>query len=154
MRGMLLFILVMGITGTGAELLLIGHFEDPWQLVPLVLFALALVVVASHALAREAVTIRVLQAVMMLFVISGGLGVYFHYHGNVEFELEMYPERRGFELFTEAMSGATPVLAPGGMVLLGLIGLVYTHQHPSLAASRADGASVLEDDLDPRRSHT
>jgi hypothetical protein len=138
MRGMLLLILVLGITGTGAELLLVGHFEDPWQLVPLVLFALALIVVVWHAARREPASVRVLQMVMGLFVLSGVAGVYLHYGGNVEFERELDPGRSGFELFKEAMSGATPVLAPGTMVLLGLIGLVYTHQHPALA-TRGEG---------------
>jgi hypothetical protein len=50
----------------------------------------------------------------------------------VEFELEMYPSMRGFELVAKTMTGATPVLAPGTMALLGLIGLSYTYKHPSL----------------------
>ena len=132
MRGMLLVILVLGVAGTGAELLLVGHFEDTWQLVPLVLFALALIAVVWHRLSRGAGAVRFLQMVMAAFLVSGGLGVYLHYQGNIEFELELDAERSGFALFKEAMSGATPVLAPGSMALLGMIGLVYTHQHPML----------------------
>jgi hypothetical protein len=60
MRGMLLLILVMGIIGTGAELLLIGHFEDLWQLVPLVLFALAVIVIVCHRVSLEAALVRIL----------------------------------------------------------------------------------------------
>ena len=131
---MLLGILVLGIVGTGTELLLIEHFEDRVQLVPLALFALSLVALTWHALSTGTASVRALQVVMALFVVSGGLGVYLHYTGNVEFELEMYPDRAGFELFRESMMGATPVLAPGTMALLGLIGLVYTHQHPRLAS--------------------
>jgi hypothetical protein len=82
-------------------------------------------------------SVRAVQLVMAMFVASGALGIYLHYRGNVEFELEMYPDRRSFELFRETMAGATPALAPGTMVLLGLIGLVYAHQHPRLAG-RAD----------------
>ena len=136
MRGMLLVILVLGIVGTGAELLLVGHFEDAWQLVPLVLFALALAGVVWHRVSRAAAAVRLLQAVMAAFVLSGGIGVYLHYDGNVEFELELDGERSGFTLFREAMSGATPVLAPGTMALLGMIGLVYTHEHPMLEELR------------------
>jgi len=136
-RRLLLFILLLGITGTGTELLLLGHYEDSVQLAPLALFALSLVVLACHGVSRGRAGLRAVQLVMALFVASGALGIYLHYRGNVEFELEMYPERRGFELFREAMSGATPALAPGTMILLGLIGLVYAHQHPRLTA-RAD----------------
>ena len=55
---------------------------------------------------------RVFQTVMLLFLSSGVLGLYLHYRGNVEFELEMYPSLRGFGLFWEALKGATPALAP------------------------------------------
>ena len=132
MRRMLLFILVLGILGTGAELLLIGHYEDPWQIAPLGLFAAGLVAVAWQGVSRGPAGVRALQIVMALFVASGGLGVYLHYAGNIEFERELDPEVSGFALFKEAMRGATPALAPGTMVLLGLIGLVYTHEHPRL----------------------
>ena len=135
---MLLVILVLGIVGTGTELLLIEHFEDRIQLVPLALFALALVALTWHGLSKGAASVRALQLVMALFVVGGGVGVYLHYTGNVEFELEMYPDRAGFELLRESMTGATPVLAPGTMALLGLIGLVYTYQHPRLAARRPE----------------
>lgn len=133
---MLLFILVLGTIGTGAELLLVGHFEDPWQIVPLALFALSLAALAWYGVSRGAASVRTLQAIMALFLVSGAAGVYLHYTGNVEFELEMYPDRKGFELFSESMAGATPTLAPGTMVLLGLIGLVYTYQHPALVTAR------------------
>jgi hypothetical protein len=132
MRRMLLFILWLGVVGTMTELLLLEHYEDRAQLVPLAMFALSLAVIAWHGLSRGPASVRALQVVMGLFVASGALGIYLHYRGNVEFELEMYPDRHGFELFRESMTGATPALAPGTMVLLGLIGLVYTHQHPLL----------------------
>ena len=141
---MLLFILVLGITGTGAELLLLGHYEDAWQVAPLVLFAVSLAVLAWHGVTRGVASVRALQGLMAMFVVSGALGVYLHYIGNAEFELEMYPDRRGFELFKEAMAGATPALAPGTMVLLGLIGLVYTHGHPALAtAERSEPSDAV-----------
>ncbi len=138
---MLLFILVLGIVGTGAELLLIGHYEDPWQIAPLGLFAAGLVAVAWQGVSRSPASIRALQTVMALFVASGALGVYLHYAGNIEFERELDPDLSGFALFKEAMRGATPALAPGTMVLLGLIGLVYAHEHPRLSGR---GAGVTD----------
>ena len=63
---------------------------------------------------------------------SGVLGLYLHYRGNVEFELEMYSSLRGFELFWEALKGATPALAPAAMAHLGLVGLAYSYHHPLL----------------------
>jgi hypothetical protein len=67
---------------------------------------------------------------MALCVASGLLGIWFHYQGNVEFELEMYPTIGGVKLFWEAMKGATPALAPGTMIQLGLLGLLFTYRHP------------------------
>jgi hypothetical protein len=35
-------------------------------------------------------------------------------------------------LISKTLTGATPVLAPGSMSLLGLIGLAFTYGHPGL----------------------
>ena len=66
---------------------------------------------------------------MLLFIGTGILGVWQHYSGNVEFEKEIYPSLGGIDLFWESMTGATPVLAPGTMVGLGLLGLVCTRKN-------------------------
>jgi hypothetical protein len=130
-RGLLL-ILIVGIVGTGLELFLLLHFEDAWQLVPLVLMGLSLVVLTAHAIAPSPGTIRLLQGLMLLFLASGAAGVILHYRGNVEFELERLASQSGLELFRNAMMGATPMLAPGAMAQLGFIGLLYTYRHPAL----------------------
>lgn len=132
-RRMLLFTLVLGTVGNGVELLLLGHFEDWWQRVPLVLTVLLLLALLAVLLTRGATAMRALQGVLVLCAASGGLGALLHYRGNVEFELEMYPSMAGFELFREAMTGATPALAPGTMLVLALIGLAYTYRHPRLS---------------------
>jgi hypothetical protein len=134
---MLLFTLVLGTVGNGVELLLLGHFEDWWQRVPLVLTVLLLLALLGVLVTRGATPMRALQGVLVLCAASGGLGVLLHYRGNVEFELEMYPSMAGYELFREAMTGATPALAPGTMLVLALIGLAYTYRHPRL--STVDG---------------
>jgi hypothetical protein len=131
---MLLVILVLGMVGTAAELMLLQHYEDPWQLVPLALITAALVVLAWHGLTRGPASVRAIQALMALFVVSGLVGVGLHHSANSEFELEMDSSLAGVRLFAEALSGATPALAPGTMVQLGLIGLVYAYRHPRLGA--------------------
>ena len=69
----------------------------------------------------------------ILFVISGFAGLFLHYQGNAQFELEMYPSLKGLELFRKAIKGTTPpTLAPGTMIVLGLLGLAYTYRHPAL----------------------
>ncbi len=130
LRTILVATLVLGMVGTGVELWLLDHTEGWQQLIPLVLLGAGLLVCASHLMRPTLGTLRLLQAVMLLFVISGGVGVLLHYQGNVAFELEMYPEMAGMELFKNTITGATPVLAPGTMLLLGLVGLAYTYHHP------------------------
>jgi drug/metabolite transporter superfamily protein YnfA len=69
---------------------------------------------------------------MALCVIAGGAGIYFHLLGSMEFKLESRPTLAGMELFWEALrSKAPPLLAPGSMIQLGLLGLVYTYKHPA-----------------------
>lgn len=124
----------MGVVGAVAELLLIGHTEDYWQWIPLLLIALSLLALLIQAVVRRAATVRVFQATMGLFLISGLLGCYLHYQAKVEFKLEMNPALAGWELFQESILGGTvpPVLAPGMMIQLGLIGLAYAYRHPAL----------------------
>ena len=38
----------------------------------------------------------------------------------------------GAELIRKVSTGATPVLAPGTMSLLGVIGLLHAYRHPAL----------------------
>ncbi|MGH7720499.1 MAG: hypothetical protein ACREON_16835 [Gemmatimonadaceae bacterium] len=141
LRLILLATLALGLVGTGVELLLLEHTEDYWQLVPLVLIGGALLVLAWHAVDRRARSTRAIRAMMLLFVVSGIVGLVLHYQGNVEFEREMYPGLGGTSLFRQAMSGATPALAPGMMIQLALLGLAYTFRHPALTTARESATS-------------
>lgn len=136
-RTFLLITLFVGLCGTGAELLLIGHFESVQQRIPLSLITIGVLTAGWHAVTPGRASVRVLQSVMALFVLSGVVGVGLHYQGNEEFELEMYPTMRGLELAQKTLTGATPVLAPGSMALLGLIGLTHSYRHPSLHGGAA-----------------
>ncbi|MEE8349174.1 MAG: hypothetical protein V3R94_06375 [Acidobacteriota bacterium] len=135
-RRFLVGIFLVGLVGTGGELLLIEHTDGFWQWVPLLLIILALVVLCWAALKPGPVVLRVFQGSLLLLVLSGFAGCLLHYLGNVEFELEMYPSRNGFELFRESIAGATPALAPGTMMMLGLVGWVYIYRHPRLGRTR------------------
>lgn len=101
-----------------------------------------LLVLVWHWLDRGRAPVRGLQFTMILFVLSGFAGTLLHYQGNAEFELERDPSLSGWALFRDTMTGATPALAPGTMMLLGLIGLLYTLGHPALADG--DEPAILE----------
>ena len=132
-RTILLGILLLGAVGTATELVLIEHYEEFWQLAPLVLLGLGVLAAGWQLLRGDRASVRALRVVMLLFLVSGVVGVILHYEGNLEFELEMEPSMRGLTLVWEALRGATPALAPGTMIQLGLVGLAATFRHPALA---------------------
>lgn len=131
-RAFLLGIFLLGIGGIAVELVLLEHYDDFWQWTPYVLFGASLAVLVWYAVTRTGAAIRAFRAMMILFLASGAFGIFLHYDGNVEFEREMSPDVTGWPLFWEAIRGATPALAPGAMVQLGLIGLAFTIRHPAL----------------------
>jgi hypothetical protein len=137
-RQLMLGLLVLGLVGIGTELILMAHYEDSWQLTPLVLIAAALVVVGWHLIDSGSAVLRVLQATMALCIVAGVIGVILHYRGNLEFQLEMDPSQSQWALFTKAMHAKVPpALAPGVMAQLGLLGLLYTFRHPGLRRSES-----------------
>lgn len=137
LRALLLALFLAASLGTAAELLLLEHTESWEQLVPLAVLAAGLAAGVWVALRPTRPAVRLFQGVMAGFLLSGLVGLYLHYRGNVEFELEMYPSLDGFELFWKALRGATPALAPATMAWLGLLGLAFTYGHP---AARAAGS--------------
>lgn len=143
LRRLVLAVLTFGIVGVGFELVLLDHMEDPWQWSPIILLAAALPVSIWLILSPGFAVVRTYQAMMVLFVISGFVGQWLHYQGNVEFELEMYPSRQGLELVWEALGGAYPSLAPGTMTLFGLLGLVTCLRHPALHTN-PESIKILE----------
>lgn len=133
LRSLVLAVLVLALVGLGVELLLLEHTDGVWQLIPIGLIGLAIGELIWFAVSGSRTSLRVFQCTMVLFLIAGPLGIYQHYAGNAEFELEMSPAMLGLSLFTESMTGATPVLAPGTMLQLGLLGLAFTFRHPVLS---------------------
>ena len=114
-------------------MLALGHYEDPWQLVPLGLLAASVVVIAWHVIAGSAASIQALRIMMVLVMVAGAVGITLHYQGNVEFQLEVHPELSGWPLFANVLHAkAPPALAPGVMAQLGFLGLIYTVKHPAL----------------------
>ena len=126
LRLWLVGVLALGLVGTVTELLLLEHYEKPLQFVPLILIAAALAVLVWHVRQRDAASLRALQIVMALFVLAGFAGVAAHFQGSAEFQLELDPSIGTWELIDKILHAqAPPLLAPGMMLQLGLIGLAY-----------------------------
>ena len=119
-------IIVLGLVGTMTELILLEHDEQALQFVPLVLIALGVVVLAWHAMRHDTASLRALQIVMGLFVLAGFAGMAAHFNGSAEYQLELNPDMDKWELLDKILHAhAPPLLAPGMMIQMGLLGLAY-----------------------------
>jgi len=126
LRHWILLILVLGLLGTVTELVLLEHYEQPLQFVPLVLIATAVGVLWWEVRRRDAASRRAVQIVMALFVLAGFLGFAAHFRGSAEYQLELNPDMSNWELLEKIVRAkAPPLLAPGMMLQLGLLGLAY-----------------------------
>lgn len=123
----MLGVVAIGIAGTTADLLLLAHYEDAAQLIPLALLIAAVPSIAWHFARPGVGSTRMLQLTMGLFVFAGVIGVGLHVSGSLEFQREIDPEQGWRELVPKvARAKAPPMLAPGVMILMGLTGLTCT----------------------------
>jgi uncharacterized membrane protein len=126
LRRWILGVLVLGLLGTVTELVLLEHYEQPLQFVPLVLIAAAIAVLGWEFRQHDAASRRALLVVMALFVVAGFVGFVAHFLGSAEFQLELNPAMSTWELVEKVLRAkAPPLLAPGMMLQLGLLGLAY-----------------------------
>lgn len=127
-----------GLVGTLTELLLLGHDEDWKRYAPLVVLAVAILTQGWYEVSRWARSVRALRLGMWLGIVSGRVGVILHFCGNMEFELEMTSAVAKWELFRASITGATPALAPGSLIPLGLNGLAWALRHPALGSGPSE----------------
>jgi uncharacterized membrane protein len=128
LRRWVLGVLGLGLAGTVTELVLLEHYEQPLQFVPLVLIVAAVAAIAWQVMRNDAASLRALEIVMMLFVVSGFAGIAAHFRGSAEFQLDLNPSMTVWELVEKVMRAkAPPLLAPGMMLQMGLLGLAYVY---------------------------
>ena len=137
LRRYLFLILLLSLAGTGGELLLVGHNEDAWQWVPLILIPLTMLLLAWLMAAPGTMALRAWRGLMALLMLSGLLGLSLHWKGKMEFKQESDPSLSGWKLFWASMESQTPpALAPGVMIPLGLLGLACAFRHPASSTSK------------------
>ena len=134
LRTWVFLLFVLSLLGTVAELLMLDHRDSFTKWIPFIVFAIGIIATALVALKTTRATLELFRVVMVLFMATGVAGLYFHYRGNVEFELEMSPALKGWALIQKALTGATPTLAPCAMSQIGLLGLLFTWRHPALTS--------------------
>jgi hypothetical protein len=132
LRAILRGLLGLGLAGTAAELLLIGHYETATQWAPLAVIGLALASLMLPSTSRGGRT--AFQVAMLALVAAGLLGTALHHRGSREFQVELDPSLRGLPLILKTMRAKTPpALAPLSLVLCGLLGLASTYKQPLAA---------------------
>jgi uncharacterized membrane protein len=134
LRRWILIILVLGLLGTVTELVLLEHYEQPLQFVPLVLIVAAVGVLWWEFRRHDVASRRAMQIVMALFVLAGFVGFAAHFYGSAEYQLELNPDMSNWELLEKILRAkAPPLLAPGMMLQLGLLGLAYVFSDSKLS---------------------
>ncbi len=118
------WILIISTLGLLMELTLIGHYEEFWQYAPMVVLGVYLFAILATGNKKGVSYVGVLKSIFLLTMITGFIGMVLHLKNNLEFELEMYPSIDGWELIKKSLSGALPVLAPGSLIPVGLIGFL------------------------------
>lgn len=141
-RRALLALVALGLVGTVAELLLIPHLEDKWQLAPLVISGLTLGGIAWHLGAAGRASARTLAVLLVLLAACGVAGLWFHFEANLEFEREVARDVEGLALVWRAIQGtAPPSLAPGALLYLSLLGGLALWPDSVPHSTRSGGSS-------------
>jgi hypothetical protein len=139
LRRLILLLQAFGLIALFGELIALGHYEDWKQFIPLTMIGVTLLAVVWHVASGKAPSVRVLQIVFVLLIVTGATGIILHYRSNVEFQLEVSPNLAGWDLIRKALNAkAPPALAPGVMAQLGVLGLIYTFRHPALRGSQEE----------------
>lgn len=127
-RRVILGVLLLGMVGLLAELTLLAHYADFKQQTPLVLLAAGLAAIVIDLGASRLWSRRLVELTMLLFIAAGLLGMYFHYQGSREFQVEMDPTMTGANLMWHVLQAKSPpTLSPGTMVQMGILGLGYAY---------------------------
>lgn len=132
LRRGILALLALGAMGVITELILLEHYEEPVQFVPLALLALTLATILWHWIDGGRRSLRAFQVVMLLMVVAGTIGIGLHLRENVASELDINPGSSGLAFWIEVVRGDLPTLAPGTLIQFGLLGLLYAYRHPAL----------------------
>jgi hypothetical protein len=132
LRRFLLIIVAFVYLGTLIELVLEEHFKELNQLIPFVLCGLGILAVLAVLFRPQRNTILVMRGIMVVAALGSLLGIYLHLTGNFAFELEMRPNAVPGDVVTQALTGASPLLAPGILALGAVLAIAATYYHPAL----------------------
>ena len=132
LRRLQLFLLVLSLllfAGTLLELWLVEHTEDTIQWLAFVIAGIGLLAALLVLVRRAPATVLVMRGLMVVVIAGGLFGVYQHVTNNVAFEREIQPNATTRQLIWKGVSGANPLLAPGTLVIAGLLSLAGLYKY-------------------------
>lgn len=132
LRRFLLAVTAAIFTGSVFELILIGHHEETLQWMPFLVSAVGFVAVAGVWFSPGRSLLLVLRWVMVVTILTSLLGMWLHFSGNLAFTREINPSFSLSESIWPAMKGSYPLLAPGILLVAGVLGFAATWRHPVL----------------------
>lgn len=118
LRGRVLQLTGLSCLGLAAELALTGHYQSLVQWLPLALCAVGAAVATLALLNRAPGLVRWAPYTLLL---GGMFGMWEHLEHNFAFASEIRPTAGIVELIPAALTGASPLLAPGALTLLGAL---------------------------------
>jgi len=121
--------------GTIAELIAVGHDDDPIQFVPFLLCGVGLLAIAAVWKRPSAATVVALRGVMTVIALGSLLGVFEHIEGNIAFVREIHPHASTSMLVKAAVGGGAPLMAPGILAIGAAVAIAATY------ARGAEGAT-------------
>jgi hypothetical protein len=131
----ILAVLAFGCVGLLAELVLLEHYAEWYQLPPLVLCTLTLASIVWHWTSSGATSVRALQISGLMLVVAGVVGIGLHFGANYDDLRADEPLLAGLDFWKSVVKGEHPTLAPGTLVQFGLLALLYSYKHPALNKS-------------------
>ena len=132
LRRFLLAVVASIFAGTTFELVLLNHTEELLQWVPFAVSAVGLAAIAAVWFAPRKGTLLTLRWSMILTIVASFVGMYIHFSRNFSFIREINPSFTYIDAIWPAMKGSYPLLAPGILLLAGVLGLAAVWKHPKL----------------------
>jgi hypothetical protein len=118
----------LGVVTTPIELALMHHYKDKDQIMPFVFLGLAAIGVGAAWFRPNARVLRGVRVLMILVVLGSGIGMMEHLKANYRDATRGGGNPNWIE---DVFGGFAPLLAPGILAQVGLLGLAFTYKHPA-----------------------
>lgn len=128
LRRFVLALAALILAATIVELLFEEHTEEALQLIPFALCIAGLVVVIGAMVTRGRRMRIAVYVVATTLALGAILGMYLHISGNVEFEREISPNATTGHVLWEALHGASPLLAPGIILVAAMLAVAGVYR--------------------------